>query len=207
MLAAVRSATAGMPVAEAAAAPFADGPWLFSHNGVVARLAGVAGRARRARCRPTDLLTLDAPTDSALLWALVRAPAAGRRDARPRRSPTSVAAVAAAAPGSRLNLLLTDGTTIVATACGARAVGALADATACVLVASEPLRRRPRLARRSPTGTCSSPPTAPRTAARWPTRSDRRCRRNRIRDARTLDVHLDAGRRSRRRCAPTCRAG
>ncbi|HEV7359859.1 MAG TPA: class II glutamine amidotransferase, partial [Mycobacterium sp.] len=35
VVAAVRSATVGMPVSEAATAPFAAGDWLFSHNGVV----------------------------------------------------------------------------------------------------------------------------------------------------------------------------
>ncbi|MBM0239904.1 class II glutamine amidotransferase, partial [Micromonospora sp. ATA32] len=35
VLAAVRSATVGMPVLHTAAAPFAEGRWLFSHNGVV----------------------------------------------------------------------------------------------------------------------------------------------------------------------------
>ena len=35
VLAAVRSATPGMPVTSTAAAPFAEGRWLFSHNGVV----------------------------------------------------------------------------------------------------------------------------------------------------------------------------
>ena len=33
LLAAVRSATDGTAQGEAAAAPFAAGPWLFSHNG------------------------------------------------------------------------------------------------------------------------------------------------------------------------------
>ncbi len=37
MLAAVRSATAGMPADETAAAPFQSGSWLLSHNGVVDR--------------------------------------------------------------------------------------------------------------------------------------------------------------------------
>src|SRR5690348_7070094 len=35
VLAAVRNATPGMPVVTTAAAPFAEGPWLFSHNGFV----------------------------------------------------------------------------------------------------------------------------------------------------------------------------
>src|SRR3954452_20961345 len=71
VLAAVRSATAGMPVVETAAAPFGDGPWLFSHNGVVAGWPD--SMVKVAERLPTrDLLTLDAPTDAALLWALVR---------------------------------------------------------------------------------------------------------------------------------------
>ncbi len=37
VLAAVRSATVGMPIEETATAPFTDGRWLFSHNGRVDR--------------------------------------------------------------------------------------------------------------------------------------------------------------------------
>src|SRR3954449_11519935 len=66
VLAAVRSATVGMPVVETAAAPFGEGPWLFSHNGVVA--GWPSSVAKLAGTLPTaDLLTLDAPTDAALL--------------------------------------------------------------------------------------------------------------------------------------------
>jgi glutamine amidotransferase len=113
LLAAVRNATTGMPVLETAAAPFTDGPWLFSHNGAVTGFPdSVAGLA--AALPPRDLLTLDAPTDAALLWALVRH--ALRNGADPAKSIVdTVHAVADAAPGSRLNLLLTDGRTIVAT--------------------------------------------------------------------------------------------
>ena len=113
VLAAVRSATPGMPVTSTAAAPFAEGRWLFSHNGVVRGWpAAVAGLA--AELPVTDLLTLDAPTDSALLWALVR------HRLRAGDDPAAVLAdvvrsVDGAAPGSRLNLLLTDGTAIWAT--------------------------------------------------------------------------------------------
>ncbi|HEY0535189.1 MAG TPA: ergothioneine biosynthesis protein EgtC [Actinoplanes sp.] len=114
VLAAVRSATVGMPVTETAAAPFGDGPWLFSHNGVVRGWPGSV--AKLAGTLPvTDLLTLDAPTDSALLWALIRS----RLHEGPAEAvAATVAEVERAAPGSRLNLLLTDGTTIVATAAG-----------------------------------------------------------------------------------------
>ena len=116
VLAAVRSATVGMPTVETAAAPFATAQWLFSHNGVVAgwpdTLVPLA-----AELPTRDLLLLDAPTDAALLWALVRhrlragtslAAAVGQ----------TVAAVRRAAPGSRLNLLLTDGKAVVGSAAG-----------------------------------------------------------------------------------------
>jgi len=113
VLAAVRSATPGMPVTTAAAAPFAEGPWLFSHNGAVRGWPdAVAGLASALPVR--DLLTLDAPTDAALLWALVRHRLRRGEDPAAVLAGT-VLAVEAAAPGSRLNLLLTDGTTIWAT--------------------------------------------------------------------------------------------
>ncbi|HWH01863.1 MAG TPA: ergothioneine biosynthesis protein EgtC, partial [Pilimelia sp.] len=107
VLAAVRSATEGMPVVETAAAPFTDGRWLFSHNGRVTGWPGSVA-ALAGRLPVTDLLTLDAPTDAALLWALVRHRL--RAGAAPAEAVAgTVAAVAAAAPESRLNLLLTDG--------------------------------------------------------------------------------------------------
>ena len=113
-LAAVRSATPGMPVADAACAPFTGDGWLFSHNGVVRgwpdSIAELAGNLDT-----TELLRMAAPTDSVLLWALLRA---RLRDGRkPLDAVTGlVAEVERAAPGSRLNLLLTDGETVVATA-------------------------------------------------------------------------------------------
>src|ERR1700754_59853 len=60
-VAAVRNGTTGMPVTEAAAAPFTDGRWLFSHNGVVRGWPhSVAGLA--AGLPAADLIILDAPT-------------------------------------------------------------------------------------------------------------------------------------------------
>lgn len=120
VLAAVRSATTGMPVTVTAAAPFTAGRWAFSHNGVV-RGWPDSMRALAARLPVTDLLTLDAPTDSALLWALIRHRLAGPDPGLPGPEPGAVLAgvvadVAAAAPGSRLNLLLTEGTAVWATA-------------------------------------------------------------------------------------------
>jgi len=135
VLAAVRSATTGMPVTDTAAAPFTEGRWLFSHNGVVRGWPGSV--AAPASALPvTDLLTLDAPTDAALLWALVRHRL--RAEEEPAAALAAVTTgVAAAAPGSRLNLLLTDGATVWATAWG-HALSLRCDATH-VIVASEPL--------------------------------------------------------------------
>jgi gamma-glutamyl hercynylcysteine S-oxide hydrolase len=135
VLAAVRNATAGMPVLETAAAPFTDGPWLFSHNGAVEGWPdSVTGLAATLPTR--DLLTLDAPSDAALLWALVRHGL--RRGVHLAKSIVdTVLAVHEAAPGSRLNLLLTDGRTAVATTWWhALSVRQTAGAT---LISSEPL--------------------------------------------------------------------
>ncbi|SCG41360.1 ergothioneine biosynthesis protein EgtC [Micromonospora coxensis] len=134
VLAAVRSGTVGMPVQESAAAPFAEGRWLFSHNGVVRGWPdSVVSLAAALPVR--DLLTLDAPTDSALLWALLRHRLRCGVDPAEAVAAT-VGEVEKAAPGSRLNLLLTDGRTVVASAAGhALSVRATAEA---VLLASEP---------------------------------------------------------------------
>lgn len=143
-LAAVRSATTGTPVTTSAAAPFAEGRWLFSHNGVVRGWPGSVA-ALAAALPVVDLLTLDAPTDAALLWALVRHRLRAGDDPGAVLAAV-VTAVEAAAPGSRLNLLLTDGATIWATAhdhaLSVRVDGD--DDVPSVLVASEPTDARPR---------------------------------------------------------------
>jgi len=112
-VAAVRNGTTGMPVTEAAAAPFTDGSWLFSHNGVVRGWPG--SMSELAKALPvTDLLTLEAPTDSVVLWALLRARlAAGEHPVEAVRA--LILEVDAAAPGSRLNFLLTDGEMLIGT--------------------------------------------------------------------------------------------
>ncbi|WP_328416504.1 ergothioneine biosynthesis protein EgtC [Micromonospora sp. NBC_00389] len=134
VLAAVRSATVGMAVLDGAAAPFAEGRWLFSHNGVVRGWPdAVVPLASGLPVR--DLLTLDAATDSALLWALVRQRLRAGVDPVEAVAQT-VAEVAAAAPGSRLNLLLTDGHRVVASVAG-HALSVRA-AAGTVLLASEP---------------------------------------------------------------------
>lgn len=135
VLAAVRSATVGMPIVDTACAPFGTGRWLFSHNG---RIAGwpdsVASLARRLPV--TDLLTLDAPTDSALLWALVRS-----RLAAGESLGCAIGAVTAqvlgCAPGSRLNLLVTDGVALAATT--VHHALAVRVGNGAVLICSEPI--------------------------------------------------------------------
>lgn len=138
-LAAVRSGTVGMPVTAEACAPFADDDWLFSHNGVVFGWPeSVAGLA--AGLPVVDLLRLAAPTDSALLWALVRHALRGGAD--PVETVTDLLhRVVAAAPGSRLNFLLSGRTVLVATAWSHSLW--LRPHGAGVLVASEPCDEEP----------------------------------------------------------------
>jgi gamma-glutamyl hercynylcysteine S-oxide hydrolase len=136
VLAAVRSATTGFPIDESYCAPFRAGRWLFSHNGklfdwpdCVERLAPPAGLAPRSLAREPALI------DSTLLWALVRERLEGGED-----PVTAVARVAAEAyaqgTGGRVNLLLHDGTRIVATAAGETLSFRARDGG--VVVASEP---------------------------------------------------------------------
>lgn len=144
LLAAVRDATEAGSDGEAAAAPFAAGHWLFSHNGALRGWPGSAARVA-AELPPAELLGLAARSDSALVWALVLhalRDGAGLGDALAG----AVTRLAAAAPGSRLNLLLTDGASIAATAWG-DTLWYLADPAARrVVVASEPYDDDPRWA-------------------------------------------------------------
>ena len=139
VLAAVRSATVGMPVIEPACAPFAWERWLFSHNGVVAGWPDTVAELA-SRLPVTDLLTMPAPTDAALLHILLRERL--RTGHKPEQALAElVVEVAEAAPGSRLNLLLTDGDTVLATAWGhALSVLRKPDRT---VVASEPFDSDP----------------------------------------------------------------
>ncbi|MEU3825751.1 ergothioneine biosynthesis protein EgtC [Streptomyces sp. SID486] len=116
VLAAVRDATLAGADAEAAAAPFAAGRWLFSHNGALAGWPDCAAHLVSA-LPPVDLLSLQARTDSAFIWALVLHRLRSG-DAPEQALAGPVRLLAEAAPASRLNLLLTDGDTIAATAWG-----------------------------------------------------------------------------------------
>lgn len=138
-LAAVRSASPDTPVVQTACAPFRADRWLFSHNGMVRGWPdSLTGAAAGLPVR--DLVTLDAPVDSALLWALV-ADRLRRGQDPPDALCEVVAETAAAAPGSRLNLLLTNGDAVLATA--VRHALSVRRADGAVLVASEPIDERP----------------------------------------------------------------
>ncbi len=113
-MAAVRNGTTGMPVVEAANAPFTGGGFLFSHNGMVKGWPGSMAELA-AKLPITRLLTLEATTDSVLLWALLRERLEAGED--PLAAVTWLTgAVEEAGPGSRLNLLLTDGRALIGTA-------------------------------------------------------------------------------------------
>jgi len=133
VLAAVRSATPGMTPEESAAAPYAHGPWLFSHNG---RVEGWphAVEELAASLPPSRLLALEAQVDSALLWALVlqRLDAGDAAGEALMHVVNAVSAVA----GGRFNFLLTDGMAIAATAAGDSLFWR--NGTGGVVVASEP---------------------------------------------------------------------
>jgi len=125
LLAAVRSATVGMPIEESATAPFTDGRWLLSHNGRVARdavrdLADGAESACDAAWVAAAVFQrghAGLGLGEALAEVVVRA---GEKD-----------------PGARLNLLACDGASIAATVWGDTLFHhRLPDG---VLVASEPL--------------------------------------------------------------------
>ncbi|MFJ6632069.1 ergothioneine biosynthesis protein EgtC [Streptomyces sp. NPDC091376] len=135
LLAAVRDATEAGADGEAAAAPFAAGPWLFSHNGAVRGWPGsVAPLA--AALPAAELLSLESRCDSAFVWALVMHRLRDGDEMGEALAGT-VLEVAAAAPESRLNLLLTDGVTITATAWG-DTLWYLAGPGRSTVVASEP---------------------------------------------------------------------
>ncbi len=124
VLAAVRSATAGMPADETAAAPFAAGRWLLSHNGVADRAVLGPHAAAESAC------------DSALLAAHLFA-------SGPERAGEFVAGLARRDPAARLNLLLTDGEQILATRWG-DTLSVLPGGRDGVVVASEPYDDDPR---------------------------------------------------------------
>jgi gamma-glutamyl hercynylcysteine S-oxide hydrolase len=144
VLAAVRSASPGMALGEAAVAPFASGPWLFSHNGLLDGWPATAERlcvadGAKPRSVPTNkefsLFSLEAMVDSAFLWALVLARLEAG-DPPGAALAETIGAIEAAGGTGRFNFLMTDGRSVVATAAGDTLWYRQADGA--VIVASEP---------------------------------------------------------------------
>jgi gamma-glutamyl hercynylcysteine S-oxide hydrolase len=137
VLAAVRSASPGMPVEETSTPPFTEGPWLFSHNGFVPGFRSGVGRELRRKVSETRAHGILGATDSELLFALVL----DRLDAGtpPADALVSVVDLVEELTTARLNLLLTDGERIAATACrNSLFVFDDRQLTGAVVVASEP---------------------------------------------------------------------
>ncbi len=123
VLAAVRSATPGMPMDESAAAPFTDGRWLLSHNGRVDRTVLPARTEAESVC------------DSAMLAAHVFA-------CGPEQVVDTVREVSRLDPAATLNLLMTDGIRVLAVTWG-DTLSLLVEADG-IAVASEPWDDDPR---------------------------------------------------------------
>jgi gamma-glutamyl hercynylcysteine S-oxide hydrolase len=99
VVAAVRSATVGMPIEVSATAPFTDGHWLLSHNGVVDRTV----------LPPTS--SAESVCDSAILAAAIFARGLDTLG-------DTVVEVGTSDPIARLNILAGNGSRLLATAWG-----------------------------------------------------------------------------------------
>ena len=99
VVAAVRSATVGMPIEASATAPFTDGQWLLSHNGIVDRDVLPAPSTAESIC------------DSAILAALIF-------DRGLDALGETIAEVGADDPNARLNIMAANGSRLLATTWG-----------------------------------------------------------------------------------------
>ncbi len=99
VVAAVRSATVGMPIEASATAPFTDGRWLLSHNGVVDRAVLPPASSAESSC------------DSAILAAAIFERGLDALG-------DTIAEIGSADPLARLNVLAADGSRLLATAWG-----------------------------------------------------------------------------------------
>jgi glutamine amidotransferase len=136
ILASVRSATPGLPVNEACTAPYMRDQWLFAHNGCVLDWPGAkgVGVVLRRSLSDASLAGIEGGTDSEVLFGLTLDAIADGASAADAVT-NVVRTVREVSPGSRLNLALTDGHSIVATACGDSLFTRCDDG---VVIASEP---------------------------------------------------------------------
>lgn len=143
-IAAARLASPGSPVEETGNAPFTDGHWLFSLNGVVHGYHDGVGDDLRAHVSPRRLAGIDGQADSEVVFALVLDQLdAGSTAGDALRS--VVHGIESRTTG-RLNLALTDGRALAATAVGNSLFiqyPSNGNDNEGVLVASEPLDTGP----------------------------------------------------------------
>ncbi len=116
VLAAVRSATPPAPVEESGAPPFTSEGWLFAHNGAVDGFRAAAGAELRRLVSDRRTAGIEGASDSEVIFALVL----DRLDqnASPGDALSEVVNAVLALTPARLNLVLSDGLSIAATACG-----------------------------------------------------------------------------------------
>jgi glutamine amidotransferase len=133
VLAAVRSATPPAPVEESGAPPFTSGRWLFAHNGAVDGFHDAPGIELRRRVSERARAAIEGASDAEVLFALVL----DRLHAGASMGEALVEVIAAVegVTTARLNLVLTDGGSVAATAFGDSLFVRRGDG---VVVASEP---------------------------------------------------------------------
>lgn len=136
IVAAVRHASPGMPIEESGSAPFTADEWLFSLNGFVVDFHEGVGDELRSRVSERRLSGIEGVTDSEVLFGLVL----DQLDAgaSPADALAHTVKLAEDVSTGRLNLLLSDGERVVATAVG----NSLFELDGTI-VASEPLDDRP----------------------------------------------------------------
>ncbi len=143
VLAAVRSATPPAPVEESGTPPFTAGSWLFAHNGAVEGFRTEVGAKLRRLVSDRRMAGVEGASDSELLFALVLDHL--DQDASAGEALSEVVRSVLELTSARLNLVMTDGRCIAATACG-DSLWVLSDvglAEGGSLVASEPCDDEP----------------------------------------------------------------
>ncbi|MDP8976696.1 MAG: ergothioneine biosynthesis protein EgtC [Actinomycetota bacterium] len=116
VLAAVRSATPPAPVEESGTPPFTSGRWLFAHNGAVDGFRTEVGARLRRLVSDRRTAGIEGASDSEVLFALALDnldQGASKGDAL-----CEVVRTVLELTSARLNLVLTDGSCVAATACG-----------------------------------------------------------------------------------------
>ncbi|CAN5153923.1 hypothetical protein BH24ACT1_BH24ACT1_00390 [soil metagenome] len=206
VVAAVRDATPPAAVEVSGSPPFTSGPWLFAHNGAVEGFDRCAGTDLRRRVSPRRLAGIEGASDSEVVFALVLDALDAGADLHTSLA-EAVAVVTSITP-ARLNLVLTDGQGLAATAWGDTLF--ILDATGegdGVVMASEPWdddERWTSVSERSVVGfdgdqLCVSP-LAPRPR---PVTGDDSSRSGT--DAVRVDIHLDGADLTDALCTDTFR--